>query len=369
MLADSDEAAVSAARYTFDSAAVILLGGEDPVLLDKGDLYDDVVIALTNVTPEAFATALAICGHHLHADTTIRLSVTHRQDDDLVAALGKAAGYGIVDVEFREGEPFVVLKAGAGDGSDGTRLSGVVATLRAADRAGLGWGRRSTEAQDVPRDLEGQLAVARAAEEQLAARADQLREQLDAARAESREARGDYDKLSRSKLGRLTLQYWGAKRHLRAGRRRGAPAALLRMRLRPILLTVVLLLWLTATTMAARQFDWSLTRWLVVQLILLTSTLVVLQVKGQRLVIREMEDLRRRAARDRKAVTDTARGVSAVRSGLDKLAKQLDAVSGQADVLAEAGEAQLGAVRAARVAVTDLAYQLGRRLPHEIGRR
>lgn len=362
VLADSDDAAVTAMRSGFDSASVVLMG-DGAVPLEKDDLYDDIVVALTFATPAALTTALAVCADHLHPEGAVRLAVPRSHGEGFDDTVGGLAGYCVIDVDFRDGDPYLVLVREVDGAPGGPRLGGILTALRAAERAGLFRRGASDDARHSDGDLAGQIVVGRAAEDQLAARVDHLQAQLEAARSEGREIQASHDRLSRSKLGRLTVRYWGLKRQLRAGRRRAAIVAMLRRSGRPILLAAVLAAWLAVTTITAREYDWSLTRWLVVQLILLTVTLVLLQVKGQRLVIREMEDLRRRAGRDRKAATDNARAVAGVRAGLDKVAKQLDAVSRQASRLAEADEVQLGAVRAARAAVTDLTYQLARRLP------
>lgn len=357
VLADSDEAAVAGVRPGNGEISVLLMEHDGVVEPANAHRYGEIVIALAADGPVPLRRALTSSRDLLAEGGTVRLSLAGL---DLAAVADDVfAGYRLAGVELRHDVPYAILAPGADDATLGVRLAGVAAGVRAVQRRGAG----DLVAQDAEAaaDLAGQVRAGKAAEEQLTARVALLQEQLAAARTEARELRTDHDKLRRSKLGRLTLGYWGLKRRLRKGRR-GDPATS-RRRFRLAVLGLLGAGWVVASALVLRALDWGVTRWLVLQLIVLVGALLVLAVRHQRTVLRQLAELRGRGDRDRKALADLTKGVAGVRSRLDAVGRQLDAVSADVGGVAETADLHLVTLRAARSAVGDLSRRVDRLLP------
>lgn len=353
VMADSDEAAVAAVRWGSGSTEVILPGAADPDSAPAA--FDEIVVALRLSDLDALTRALASCHERLSDGGTVRLSLGRA---DAAESGGPAAealaaavsGFRLLGVEAADGVPYAVLTPGAGGVHDGYRLAGMLAGLRAASH-------RALDDRPAARDdLTGQLAASRAAETQLTDRVGRLTEKLDTVRGELRDVRRSHDRLSRSKLGRLTLGYWRLKRR---SRRRGAAAAADRRQAwRFVFVALAIAGWLAATVVAAATLDWGWQRWLVVQAAAVVLVLLVLQVRGQRALAQELAALRRAVSKEGRAVADTAKGVAAARTRVDRLSRQLDTVAREVAELRAEGALQLTSTRAARAAVNDLAHHL-----------
>lgn len=356
VLADTDEAAVAGVRPGSGEVTVLLPDDHTAGEPEGARRYDEIVIALAAEDIARLRNALSSSRGLLADGGTVRLSLAgHALRPDAVADIsGALAGYRLVEVEFRRDVPYAVLVPGADDPMLGARLAGVAAGALAAGRGGADADRPDDDAAD----LAGQVRAARAVEDQLSARTTQLQEQLAAARAEARELRTEHDKLRRSKLGRLTLGYWGLKRRLRKGRRGNAAGS--KRRIRVLASGLAALAWLVASAVVLSALGWSVTRWLVLQLVVLVGALLVLTVRNQRTVLRQLADLRSRGDRDRKTLADLTKAVAAARSRVDAVGRGLDAVTADVGAVAETTDLHLTTLRAARSAVTDLARRVDR---------
>lgn len=360
VLADTDEAAVTGVRPGSGEVTVLLADGDagEP---ENARRYDEIVIALAAADLAQVRNALASSRGLLADGGTVRLSLAGHPHRAGVAPdfSGALDGYRLIEVEFRDDVPYAVLVPGADDPMLGARLAGVAAGALAAGHGGAD----TVRPDDDAADLAGQVRAGKAVEEQLSTRTAQLQEQLAAARAEARELRTEHDKLRRSKLGRLTLGYWGLKRRLRKGRR-GDRAASKRL-IRVVAAGAVALAWLVASALVLSALDWSVTRWLVLQLIVLVAGLLVLAVRNQRTVLRQLADLRVRGDRDRKALADLTKGVAAVRSRVDAVGRRLDTVGADVGGVAETADLHATTLRSARSAVADLTRRVDRLLPED----